>query len=290
MKIVTVANDRMIDFFRRFLRSWQIYSPSTPITVIPFDDYIEDVARLAAEHNIELATPDPDIDGFAQDLFEQEEYRPGIEAWRYMRKLNAFRLGDEPFCFIDANSVILSDLEAEVVAPILEPLGDGIAYYSTSIRGRTINEPSLAFLNAMNPTVENGYNASFFVATSKFLDVDICRMIARDTPARTMISRAPEQGFLALYLAYSGRKAHHLANLLPECGINHSSIYGIVKAPDGTFRFSSGPSMGKRVYALKWTGQVFSTPAQDAAIFGAEADCSTDGSEPAATETADPPA
>ena len=52
--VYCLANDRVLEWFQMFVRSMRKYNPDLPLTVIPYDSVIDELARLAPEFNFQI--------------------------------------------------------------------------------------------------------------------------------------------------------------------------------------------------------------------------------------------
>lgn len=257
MRLYTMANDRMADAFSRFLEYRSVFLPDVPLHVIPFNDELERVSALAGEHPaVTLLAPDPRIDETGKVVFQDEDYRPGIPAWRYFRKLNMFVGHDEPALFMDANAMLLADPRGLVDFSALDR--QTIWFRARSASNRTIiNATATDFLNMLGPKLGQGYNCGMFVARGGFLDPDLALAVAQRR-LRRFIGAAPEQGFLAIYIGLFGKTAQLFRQVNAEIGARQSTETEL--DDDGRFlRYAGGRDAGKICIALKQTGQDISS-------------------------------
>ncbi len=253
MRLYTMANDRMADAFARFLEYRSVFLPDVPLHIIPFNDELERIAAIVGDHPaVTLVTPDPRIDETGQAVFEDEDYRPGIPAWRYFRKLNMFLGHDEPALFMDANAMLLADPRGLVDFNVLDR--QTIWFRARSASNRTIkNTTATDFLNLLGQRLGQGYNCGMFASRGGFLDPDNARAIARRR-LRRLIGTAPEQGFLALYIGFLGKTARLFRQVNTEIGARQ--LPDTELSDDGSFlRYVEGRDAGKVCIALKQTGQ-----------------------------------
>lgn len=109
MRFFTMANNARLSDFLRFLQFFFAFNPDKNLYVIPFDHSFEKISEIINEdERLFLVGADPDIDSIGQAIYADECYRPDVAAWRYFRKFNVFCGHDEPFFFLDVNSVVLS--------------------------------------------------------------------------------------------------------------------------------------------------------------------------------------
>lgn len=261
--IYTVANDRMLAFLETFLRSLRHFMPNIKVAIIPFDDQIRETKAVAYNYNATVLQPDPRWDKIGRRHYGEEEYRPTIPAFRYYRKLNAFNLSHENFAFLDVNCLILRDL-----VPLWKSCMSGshdIVFAKRSAPSRTLRRKDVrSVLNSLCPNMDEGFNASFFMSRKGVVNTSTAELIGSNQSLRSLFGRAPEQAFLSWYIAVLGLHA----TTMVELDASHPSNFAgkrftVERNADGTFSFTEGPSKGRPVYFLKWTGQDAST-VQDA--------------------------
>jgi hypothetical protein len=252
--IYTVANDRMAQFLETFLVSVRRAMPTIPVCIIPFDDSLERTKELAKLHNATLMEPSAVWDEIGLNIYGQQEYRPGIPAYRYFRKFNSFDGPFDKFCFMDANSILL------------QPLGDSFAGYLDSYDfifakhsgpNRTIkSEAAQQVLQLLSPKLRSGFNAGFFLSRKGVIDPGNARVLGSNPRLRRFFGKAPEQAFLAWYIAVCGVRHAMMGEIDTTAQTGFwGTRFSVEKRDDGCYYFTEGPSVGRRVYFLKWTGQ-----------------------------------
>ena len=256
MRLYTMASDRMTEYFARFLRHREAFLADVPLHVIPFDDDQQAIRDLAARYSgVSLVQPDERIDAIGTKLFEAEDYRPGVPAWRYLRKLNALIGHDEPFLFLDANTMLLCDPRRVLNFQLIDQ--DTIWFRSLSAYTRTINNQVASdFLEILNPNCNCGigYNCGFFAAKGSFLDIRVASAMANRN-LRHFIGVAPEQGFLAFYIGYLGKSPVFVQNVSLDVGARQDDQTPLVDSGDGYLRYADGPHQGRICLSIKQTGQ-----------------------------------
>lgn len=252
MNVYTMANDRMKTSFERFCRFLRGFNPGAILKVIPFDEDVREIEKIARLFGAELVYPEPGLDEVARDVFGGDEYRPGIPSWRYARKLNAFFGHGDPFIFLDCNQVVVHDLQ-----PLLAAVSTArvdMAFAARSMRLRSVPLVLLhRFYDFVSPGLGIGYNTALFVSYGGAVRLDLMRGIF-SARTRRLIGKAPEQGMLAYYLAISGNSHALLADIKPDCAAMVAAKAPVEVRGDELI-------VGRRnvVYCIKYTGQEFKT-------------------------------
>jgi len=251
-EIFTVANDYMAKQLATLLFSLKQNSgfDLDCVRVIPFNDDIEKVTAICSAFNVTIVKPSQKWDRLGQFLFKDEEYRPRVPAWRYLRKLNALTLAKGKFLFMDANSLVLSSL-----FPVFNALLDhDVIFGNYSAKNRNFKEPLKRLLNSTNPKIKTGINAGFWASKfdpqfnnflQNFIGIDI----------RPCLTRSPEQSVLSLGWALSQKK---ISKIDEVCGdLSHASSKNEVEQKNGFVVINRNQEM-KKVIAMKWTGNAMS--------------------------------
>jgi len=252
-RLYTVANDRMAAHLPRFLTLKKCFLPDVPLYVIPFDDEQNEVRRiLANEENVFFVEPDERIDHIGKTIYGDEEYRPGIPAWRYFRKLNSLIGHNDALMFLDINTAILADprefFELESMG------GEQIVFGSKSAKYRTIKKQVYQdFLDALIPGAAQGFGAAFFISTGKFLDLALAKAMTSKN-LRKVMGRSQEQAFIILYCAFFGKKP----SLISEKGlavIKENSPHSYRISHCNNYIVVGSGAFEKKIIALTLTGQ-----------------------------------
>ena len=256
--IYTVANDRMAIRLATFLESVRTYDETIPVFVFPFDEKFESVAKIAELYNAKLVPCLPLWDVIGENVYGDEEYRPSIKSAGYFRKLNVFTGPLDNFIFLDANTLTLSNL-ASLTDSFFNSSYD-IGFMATSMTNRTINVRGKKIISLLDPNMGEGYNTSFFIGRKSAVNADFALGLSKNQHLRKLFGKAPEQAFLAYYLAISATPHCKLNTIDPQLPLNHSSDRPVIER-DGGYYYSKGHLIGKRALVLKWTGQQFNTQA-----------------------------
>lgn len=254
-RFYTMANDRMAIFFERFLEYFSVFGRGSKLHVIPFDNNIERIVEIASKRDdVVVITPLPEIDAIGQRIFQNEEYRSDIPAWRYFRKLNAFANHSSPFLFVDANSLLLTDIRA--IASRLNLDGRSMYFGSKSAVARTIrDEVARHFLSTINPNIDSGFNCGFVLSRGATMDLRVAGALSH-AGLRKIIGKAPEQGFLTFYIGVCGLTHGIISDILTEFAPPHKGLRGwVVDQQDGFLRTTIKPYENRVLFGLKYTGQ-----------------------------------
>lgn len=223
-----------------------------PVRLIPFDDDIVQTRQIVEIYGVELIDPDPKWDRLGQALFSDREYRPGVPSWKYFRKLNVFNGRPENVIFADSNVVLLNSL-----TPVLDALAEyDIVFGDRSREGRNFPPWASTLLNILDPTLRDGFNASFWATRADlFADVDIDALADRPN-IRLMLAKAPEQSFLQLLAVLLRKKQGVLGEIDP--GIR-PTLWGDVSPPaEIAYALKHNRTRnGKTPLAIKWSGTSF---------------------------------
>jgi hypothetical protein len=105
--IYTLGNDAVYDWAVAFFRSVARNSGGMPVTVIPFDDRCDKLARLARKHGAEIWAPPllDDLDALGARC------RPTGHGRHLFRKFAAFHGPYDQFAFFDNDIVVRTDFE-----------------------------------------------------------------------------------------------------------------------------------------------------------------------------------
>ena len=253
--ICTLANDRMSPFLEAFLPSVRAHMPDLPVRIIPFDDNIEKTKALAKSHRAQIVEPDQRWDELGAKLFGDEDYRRGVPAWRYLRKLNAFQTDLDRFLFLDVHCLVLNDLRPLWAACMSD--AQDIVFAIRSRLDRTISKPDVrSVLEILSPRLGGAFNACCFMSRRGTIEPETALAIGRNKNLRLLFGRAPEQAFMAWYIAVTGLNAFSMAEISRSLRrIIGGARFSIEKTDGGLHRFAEGPWKNNPIYLLKWGGQ-----------------------------------
>lgn len=253
--ICTLANDRMFPFLEAFLPSVRAHMPSLPIRIIPFDNNMAKTRALAKLHRAQVIEPDHRWDELGVNLFGDEDYRPGVPAWRYLRKLNAFNTDLQRFLFLDVNCLVLTDLRP--LWPACMNDCRDIVFAIRSRLDRTISRADVrSVLDTLSPRLGGAFNACCFMSRRGTLTPEVALVIGRNKNLRLVFGRAPEQAFIAWYIAVAGLNAFSMVEISRNLRrIIGGARFSIERTADGHYQFAEGPWKNNPIYLLKWAGQ-----------------------------------
>lgn len=242
-EIFTLANvDRISDLL--ILLESNLSHDSAPISVIPFDERVDELKIVCDIYGAKLVDSDPEWDELGQAIFKQEEYRPKVPAWRYFRKFNAFGLASGNFFFLDANTVITGSL-----ADISSNLATcDMIFGCRSLKYRNFTRWGSYILNQLNKEIKNGYNAGFICANRQSLDLNMFQDIKAIPGIRKILSVSPEQSVLSLVIALQNAHVKLISDVVPNAANLLSGGQEILNDSDQVTLNE------KKVYAIKWSG------------------------------------
>lgn len=233
------------------LESIRSFNKDIEIRIIPFDDNIEEMTKIASCFNANIVEIDNVWDKIGQNIYADIEYRPGIESWRYFRKLNVFNNKNEEFLFLDANIICLANVEL-----FSRPHGCDFLFYNHSAPGRCFRRPEFELIiSNLSPGIKGGYNMAFFMSNSSNVDKYIAEALSKQDNLKKYFGKAPEQAFLAYYIAITNSSHDTLFNHVHDAAFNHTSNQSLELVNNTEYKVISGPSEGRRMYVMKSTGQ-----------------------------------
>lgn len=198
-----MANDARVKDFERFLHYFTRFVPGGRLHVIPFDECIERISSIARLHPCTHITPiNPLFDDIGRTIYLSEEYREGVRSWRYFRKLNAFYGHCDPFIFFDVNSILLYDFRQVKWFDCAKP--GSIYFRANSKENRTLRCRELKItLEKLGLRSREGYNMGTFASHGSTIEAETVLHLAH-SGLRALLSKAPEQGFIAYCIGVLG--------------------------------------------------------------------------------------
>lgn len=253
--IYTVANDTMLPFLKLFCKSLNVQDPKLlkSLYVIPFNDDMDLTEQYCNENFIDIVKVDPAWDSIGEIIYKNEEYRTGIYAKNYFRKLNCFSHSKLDFVFFDVNSLVLNDFSS--VLSCLNASCFEMLFMSRSAKGRTLRRDYLtSSINDLNDNIRTGFNAGFFASKPKTIDPNKALSIAQPN-LRKLFGKAPEQAFISYYLAIFNVSCNKLseADLSFQKGFwpNKFKVISV----NGKYYYDEDINLERPLFVIKWTGQ-----------------------------------
>lgn len=243
-----MANDsRALDLLM-LLQSNNMHDKAS-VKVIPFDNNTKITKRICNYYGAHLINPNPLWDRLGMAIYGNSEYRPGVFAWRYFRKLNAISDAETPFAFIDANTLIIGPLK-----DLLTGLSKSdILFGARSVKGRNFTPAATFVLNEICPEIANGFNGAFWITSPEVFELSMFRRMANYPDLRAMLTRSPEQSILSLAIVLQKRKAMLISDAVPWASPQIPATKAIADdikiAHDGKIMYK-----GKCAYSIKWPG------------------------------------
>ena len=196
----TAADDSRLQQLQRFAEFYRAFNPHGVIKLIPFSENIKAVRKECEKWGIDVVNPSPIIDECGQTIFKDKEYRPGVMAWRYMRKLNCFIDSTTNFVFTDINNVPLYNLD--IFSKIITRSRKDILFSGMSAPKRTIRAKNRHIYDLLSKNIGPGYNCSL-IASKPNIIVERDFEFLSNPKLIKLFAKAPEQGYLALMMTLS---------------------------------------------------------------------------------------
>jgi len=196
----TAADDSRLQQLQRFAEFYRAFNPHGAIKLIPFSDKTEAVRKECEKWGIDVVNPSPIIDECGKTIFKDKEYRPGVMAWRYMRKLNCFIDSKTNFVFTDINNVPLCNLD--IFSKIIDQSGKDVLFSGISAPKRTIRAKNRHIYDLLNKNIGPGYNCSLIASKKNIIKERDFEFLSNPKLIK-LFAKAPEQGYLAFMLTLS---------------------------------------------------------------------------------------
>src|SRR5947209_8196034 len=201
--IYCLGNDRVLEWLTAFAASVRRHDPERRVVLIPFDDRVEKMRRLAASFGFEVLDGPllGRLDAIGRRIWPQ---RAGI-----MRKLAVFAGPLERFLYLDADVVVLRSLEPYFAA--VERSDAGIVYFRADIEkvfrpGRLRDEVPTA-----------GFNTGAFGGRSGALSAETVEpLVDRAIADMAEFADTAEQPFFNYWASLSGVPIESFSELVPE--------------------------------------------------------------------------
>jgi hypothetical protein len=249
--LYTVSGDTRLLPFACLLESNRAID-NLSVNVIPFDENATLTRELAKIYGARLVTPDPKWDNLGKAIYGTEEYRPGVPSWRYFRKFNVFDNTRRQAIFADSNIVLLNSVKNSFDALQTHDLVFG----DRSRKGRNFPPWATQLLNVLDPNVQDGFNASFWISRCDLFRSLKIETFMRRPKIRVMLGKAPEQSFMLLIAVLLRKRVGALGEIdervrptlwgdvSPAKEIEHVLEHNVTRN-------------GKVPLAVKWSGTAF---------------------------------
>lgn len=247
-EIFTLANDFRISDLAILLESNKKFD-NVPVNIIPFDDELELVHKLAKMYNSSIHPTNTLWDIVGKRLTKDYQYRPNALAWRYFRKLNAFQFHNKNFLYVDANCVILNSL-----SPIVEKLENyDFIFGAKSHWQHNFNNLGNYLIKHFNPNFKT-LNTGFFFAKKESLNLEDISELSLYSELFQITStdgeKITDENLFNLAILFQKKKFTFVSDIM-------ENIFDLI---DGTENlelvFNNGEYyfQNKKVFAIKWTG------------------------------------
>jgi hypothetical protein len=245
--VVCLGNDVVLEWLRAFCESLSRHNPALPLTLIPFDDRIEQTARLLDRYGYTvLEHPRPsEIDAIFTSYYRGDSFKA-----HYMRKFCAWDTYDS-FLFADADVIFLRD-----VMPYFTAFAGSDAdfvHFATDIervyRPGELRERMLARHHSA------GFNSGVFMSRRGVVTPERVREVAETAAAdRPQFADDLDQGLMN-YCIDTGNIRVANANDLVQDIVVAGALMRIVES-GGTLALDDRrvPQSGRAVSILHWAG------------------------------------
>jgi len=182
--IYTLANDATLDWFVAFCNSVRRHDPDLPLIVIPYDDRVERLTRLAGRYGFEMLA-----DSHLGSLDEIGRQMSSTGLSGMFRKLSVFWGPLTHFAYLDADLVMLSSISPAIEA-IIQRRADLLVFDTSPTQ---VYRPSLRaqFPNSLS------FNAGAFAGHRGLLTVQTAEELSRlAMPLRSEFAPTGDQPFL----------------------------------------------------------------------------------------------
>lgn len=206
--VYCLANDRVLEWFQMFVRSFRHFNPDLPLTVIPYDCVIDQLAQLAPQYNFRVLSEaaaaefDP-LEGIIKKIHKNKHI---------FRKWGTFFGEYDEFLYVDADVAVTGSLE-RIFAAFGKSEADFV-YFDTDI-----NEVYLPqFVEAMRAKYNSpGFNAGVYLSRKGVVTREQLWQKAEEGAGalHMFIPRLGDQPFLNWVMDTLQRRMVRIHNLCP---------------------------------------------------------------------------
>ncbi len=258
-----IANDAIYELTVAFLKSFRIHNPSAPLCLIPYNDDIRRISRLAETYNFSCFA---DATLFERCAEISRRFHDGKELGHY-RKLAAWHGPFDEFIYIDTDTVVTSGVDfvyeflkdhAFVVSSADIPEIRNWVWKDSIYAAGALDERQIAF----------AASTGFFCSTKGALIIDEAerKLPAALAIARHMELRAVEQPFLNYLMVTSGKSFDSIWNIVNQTGARQFPIERWGGEKHDFLRFENCCTPHFNVLFVHWAGE-WHPPAREERVY-----------------------
>lgn len=245
-----LANDVVLEWTIALLESLRTFEPEIELIIIPFDDNVLKLSRLATKYRFTFLYDDAldQLDKLGATVDPRNQNLP-IHPFR---KFAAFWGRLDHFLFLDADIVVLGKLEG-VFRAYLRSKCDFMyfdrdldrAYKSGVFRELMIAEHSAV-----------GFNSGAFVSSRGMFSMKELRELAGDARSlRVNFVSRYEQSFFNYCVDLKGLNKQQYCEVVPHASCSNWAKWPLVESPDGAYHTrKSGYDSAKSLLFVHWAG------------------------------------
>jgi hypothetical protein len=242
--IYCLGNDRVLEWLIAFATSLRRHEPARRVIVIPFDDRVEGLRRLAEAFGFELLD-DPvleRLDAIGRAVWPADPQRAGI-----MRKLAVFAGPLDRFLYLDADVVVLRPLEPYFAA--VDRSAADVLYFRADID--EVYRPGS--LRQDVPTV--GFNTGVFAGRHGALTpAAVEPLVDRAIADMAGFADTAEQPFFNYWASLCGVTTESFTELVPEMTDAWAGMRIRRRGGERVLDDPRVPESGRPVSLVHWAG------------------------------------
>lgn len=248
--VYCLANDKVLDWFIAFAHSLRYYNPDISVTIIPFDDNIAALSKVASKYKFHIIKDDS-LKEF--DQIGEFICRGNYVAAHAFRKLKAFQGPYENFLFLDSDVVVLSALES--LFDYYQKRRHSFVYFDKDMD--MVYEPGPFRQKMIGEYSAKGFNTGAFISSKGLIDITFVQEMAQDAlPIKEYFNPFTlEQPFLNYCI---DRKRPHILNSIDLIPGIASSIWAnsneVSASQDVSKFYRKETSNGKWCPFIHWAG------------------------------------